>query len=149
MTAAVLSVAVLSAGQGASAADRVVSYQIVNAQEIPASLTGQSGNAETGRQIYFDRQLTGCSGCHGSPGGPGAEAASGQDNAPQLSNLLARMTEGTIRLWLVAPSVLSPQTEMPSYYTIGQRRDPTDPRFGEPLLSAAEIEDLIAYLTRQ
>ncbi len=24
-----------------------------------------------------------------------------------------------------------------------------DPRFGEPLLSAAEIEDLVAYLARQ
>ena len=126
--------------------DRVVAYQIVDASEIPASLTGQSGDAEAGRKLYFDRELTGCSGCHGSPAGPGAEAGQGADGAPPLTRVSARMPEGTIRLWLVAPEVLSPETTMPAYYRIGQRTDPNDPRFGEPLLSAAEIEDLVAYL---
>jgi hypothetical protein len=42
--------------------------------------------------------------------------------------------------------VIDPETRMPAYYALGQRMDPADPRFGEPLLTAAEIEDLVAYL---
>ena len=136
---------------GAAAADdrRVVAYQIVNARAIPASLTGLNGDAEAGRQLYFDRERTGCSGCHGSPGGPGAEADADDKGAPSLAGLNARMSEGTIRLWLVAPAVLAPETRMPTYYEIGQRTDPNDPRFGEPLLGADEIENLVAYLMNQ
>lgn len=126
--------------------DRVVGYRIVDAAEIPASLTGASGDPDAGRRVYFDRALTGCSGCHGSPGGPGAEADRGAGNAPSLDRVAARMSEGAIRLWLVAPQVLNPETTMPAFYTIGQRTDPNDPRYGEPRLSAAEIEDLVAYL---
>lgn len=129
--------------------DRVVAYAIVDGREIPRALTGQPGNPEAGRQLYFDRDLTGCSGCHGSPGGPGAEADPDAGGAPALSGLTRRMNEGAIRLWLVAPQVIRPGTTMPGYYTLGQRTDPKDPRYGEPLLSAGEIEDIVAYLMRQ
>ena len=129
----------------AVAQDRVVAYRIVNGETIPASLTGTPGNAEAGRTLYFDRDRTACSVCHGSPGGPGAETLDGT-SAPALNGIGARMAEGTIRLWLVAPQVLNPETVMPPYYGLGQRDDPQDPRFGEPLLTAAEIEDLVAYL---
>ena len=132
-----------------AAADRVVSYRIVDAREIPDSLTGVPGDAEAGRQLYFDRTLTGCSGCHGSPSGPGAEADPDQERAPSLSKLAKRMTPGAARLWLVAPSVLRPGTSMPAYYAVGQRNDPKDPRYGEPILSAQEIENILAYLMRQ
>ena len=56
------------------------------------------------------------------------------------------MNAGRLRLWLVAPTVLAPGTAMPGYYTLGQRTDPMDPRFGETRLTAGQIEDLIAYL---
>lgn len=129
--------------------DRVVSYTIVNAREIPQSLTGTEGDPERGRKLYFDREATGCSGCHGSPGGPGAQPNSGGDVAPSLSGIAGRRTIGRLRLWLVAPDVIRPGTQMPTYYAVGQRQDPHDPRFGEPRLAAAEIEDLLAYLMRQ
>lgn len=129
--------------------DRVVAYEIVNGRGIPKSLTGDPGDPEAGRRLYFDRARTGCSGCHGSPGGPGAQADPDTGDTPGLSSLPGRMSEATVRLWLVAPQVLRPETGMPGYYAIGQRDDPADPRFGEPLLSAAEIEDIIAYLMRR
>lgn len=129
--------------------DRVVSYTIVDGRGIPASLTGRAGNAEAGRKLFFDRGSTGCSGCHGSPGGPGAQPNPDGASAPSLAGVAGRRSEGALRLWLVAPGVINPLTEMPSYYEIGQRTDPNDPRYGETLLSAAEIEDLIAYLMRQ
>jgi len=126
--------------------ERVVAYTILNARSIPARLTDRPGNPERGRQLFFDRQRTGCSGCHGSPGGPGAEATPDSEDAPDLAGLARRMEIGTARLWLVAPAVLAPETEMPAFYAIAQRTDPNDPRYGEPRLSAEEIEDILAYL---
>lgn len=128
--------------------DRVVAYTIVDGRTIPDSLTGRAGDAEAGRRLYFDRELTGCSGCHGSPGGPGAEAGPDTEAAPSLARLSSRMDIGRTRLWLVAPQVIKPGTPMPGYYTIGQRFDEKDPRYGEPTLSAKEIEDILAYLMR-
>lgn len=128
------------------AQEPVVAYQIVNASAIPASLTGRPGNAEAGRRLYFDSGLTGCSGCHGSPGGPGDVSEPGRADAPKLDGLANRLSPGEIRLWLVAPGVLSPGTAMPAFYAVGQRDDPQDPRYGEPLLTASQIEDLVAYL---
>lgn len=134
---------------GAGAAERVVPYRIVDAREIPESLTGQTGDPEAGRRLYFDLGLTHCSGCHGSPGGPGAQAVPGRADSPSLAGVGGRLSEGAIRLWLVAPQAIRPGTAMPSFYAAGQRDDPEDPLFGEPLLSAAEIEDIVAYLMRQ
>ena len=144
-----MAVALAASSAAAFASDRVVAYRIVDGREIPDSLTGSAGDPEAGRQLYFDRDLTGCSGCHGSPGGPGAQADANQESAPRLSNLNRRMSVGAARLWLVAPEVLRAGTMMPGYYRVGQRDDPKDPRFGEPILSAQEIENLLAYLLRQ
>ena len=129
--------------------ERAVAYEIVNGREIPQSLTPLIADSEAGRALYFDRDLTGCSGCHGSPGGPGAQPDEGAEAAPSLAGIATRMSEGAMRLWLIAPEVLNPDTAMPSFYQVGQRTDPKDPRFGEPLLSSQEIENLIAYLKRQ
>lgn len=144
----VIALAVVVAAEASAQSARVVPYTIENAREIPASLTGLAGDSERGRQLYFDRDRTGCSGCHGSPGGPGAEAT-GSGNAPSLAGIADRMPVGTMRLWLVAPAVLNPETTKPAYYAAGQRTNPNDPRFGEPRLTASEIEDLVAYLARQ
>ncbi len=146
---AAVTLAALVAAATHSAAQDVVAYSIVDAREVPDSLTGRPGDPEAGRKLYFDRQLTRCSGCHGSPGGPGAQADPGAAGAPSLAGVAGRLSEGAIRLWLVAPQVIDPGTRMPGYYSIGQRDDPADPRYGEPLLTAGQVEDLVAYLLRQ
>lgn len=139
----------LQAGGASAQSERVVPYTIENAREIPESLTGRPGDAERGRRLYFNRERSGCSTCHGSPGGPGSEGNVTGAQAPSLTGIANRMNEGTLRLWLVAPGVLQPGTEMPAYYAAGQRDDPNDPRFGETRFSADQIEDIIAYLLRQ
>ena len=149
LSRAILLVASVSATSAVAQTERVVEYQIVNGREIADSMTGTIADSEAGRALYFERELTGCSGCHGSPSGPGAQPDADQQNAPSLTGLASRMSIGTMRLWLVAPEVLNPDTTMPSFYRVGQRKDPKDPRYGEPLLSAQQIEDLVAYLGRQ
>lgn len=140
MRRAIATAMLILAPLAAPAEDRVVAYRIVDADQIPASLTGATGDAERGRALYADPEMGDCVSCHGLPGEEkGAEA-------PALEGIARRLPEGRIRLWIVAPEVIAPGTEMPAYYKPGQRDDPKDPRFGEPRLSAGEIEDIVAYL---
>ncbi|MEM9046882.1 MAG: c-type cytochrome [Pseudomonadota bacterium] len=126
----------------------VVPYTITDGRRIDASLTGQIGDWQLGRRLYFDRELTGCSTCHGSPAGPGAETR--QDvQAPNLEGIASRLSNGEIRLWIAAPIAINPDTEMPAYYLPGQRTNPDAPIINGPRLTAPQIEDLVAYLSRQ
>jgi sulfur-oxidizing protein SoxX len=120
------------------AGEAVVAYTIVDGRAIPASLTAGPGDAARGRALYEAEPRAGCPACHGLPGRPQA--------APDLAGVGARLSPGEIRLWLVAPAVLREGTAMPAYYAAGQRTGADDPFYGGPRLTAAEIEDLVAWL---
>ncbi|HUS52566.1 MAG TPA: c-type cytochrome [Thermohalobaculum sp.] len=129
------------AGPG-RAAEPVVAYTIINGAEITDSLTGAPGDADRGRALYRGEARAGCPACHGVPGVATEFAAT----APDLSNVGERLGAGAIRLWIVAPTVFSDETAMPSFYAAGQRTGADDPLYGGPALTAGEIEDLVAYL---
>ena len=95
----------LGVAQAQDTPPRVVSFDIVNGREIPESLTGQPGDAEIGRRLYFDRALTGCSRCHGSPGGPGAQVDRGAE-APKLAGIgEAALAVGAASMLLIDEAV--------------------------------------------
>lgn len=110
---------------------------------IPASLTGAKGDPARGRALVANRQVGLCLLCHS---GPFPEERFQGDLAPDLKSGVARMTEGQIRQRLVDPSKANPQSIMPAYFrTEGLTR--VAPAFrGKPLLSAEQIEDVVAYL---
>ena len=109
---------------------------------IPASLTGAKGDPERGRAIVANRQVGLCLLCHS---GPFPEERLQGDLAPDLRSA-ARLTEGQIRLRIVDPARVNPDTIMPAYYrTDGLTR--VAPAFrGKTILTAGEIEDVVAYL---
>jgi sulfur-oxidizing protein SoxX len=109
---------------------------------IAASLTGAKGDLTRGRAIVANRQVGLCLLCHS---GPFPEERFQGDMAPDLRNA-ARLTEGEIRERLVDPARVNPNTIMPAYYrTEGLTR--VAPAFrGKTLLSAQQIEDVVAYL---
>jgi sulfur-oxidizing protein SoxX len=110
---------------------------------IPASLTGTAGDAARGRALVLNRSST-CILCHS---GPFPEEKFQGDLAPDLSGSGARWSEGQLRLRIVDASRLNPATIMPSYYrTDGLVRVGAAWR-GKPILSAEQIEDIVAYLT--
>jgi sulfur-oxidizing protein SoxX len=117
------------------------SYVIVH-DAIPASLTGARGDPERGRAIVVARQNT-CLLCHS---GPFPERRFQGNLSPDLKGAGARWTEGQLRLRMVDASVLNVDTIMPSYYRVdGLNRVATAWR-GKPILSAEQIEDVVAYL---
>ena len=141
-TAAVIAVNALLAGS-AGADESLRPYTIVD-DAIAQSLTGEKGDAERGRAIVGNRQLGLCLLCHG---GPFPEEKFQGTLAPDLKGAGARWSEGQLRLRIVDASRLNPNTIIPPYYRVdGLTR--VDPAFkGKPLLTAEQIEDVVAYLT--
>jgi L-cysteine S-thiosulfotransferase len=117
-------------------------YQIVD-DAIPRSLTGAKGDPGRGRSIVANRQVGLCLLCHT---GPFPEEKFQGTLAPDLKGAGARASEGQLRLRIVDASRLNRDTIMPSYYRIdGLER--VAPAFrGKPILSAEQIEDVVAYL---
>jgi sulfur-oxidizing protein SoxX len=126
----------------ASTQDGLRPYTVVG-DAIPDSLIGANGNAERGRSIIVNRQVGLCLLCHS---GPFPEERFQGTLAPDLKGAGLRSSEGQLRLRIVDASRLNADTIMPSYYRVdGLTR--VAPAFqGKPVLTAEQIEDVIAYL---
>jgi sulfur-oxidizing protein SoxX len=126
---------------GFAAAEELRSYAVTG-DAIPMSLTGAPGDPARGRATLVNRQST-CILCHN---GPFPEEKFQGDLAPGLAGAGSRWSEGQLRLRLVDASRLNAATIMPSYYRVdGLHRVGTVWR-GKPILSAEQIEDMVAYL---
>ena len=116
-------------------------YAVVG-DAIPEPLTNARGDAARGRALVVERSST-CILCHS---GPFPEQKFQGDLAPDLAGSGSRWSEGQLRLRLVDASRLNAATIMPSYYRVdGLDRVGTLWR-GKPILSAEQIEDIVAYL---
>ena len=126
---------------GFAAADELRRYAVVG-DAIPEPLTNARGDATRGRALVVERTST-CILCHN---GPFPEQQFQGDLAPSLAGAGSRWSEGQLRLRLVDSSRLNEATIMPSYYRVDglSRVGPT--WRGKPILSAEQIEDIVAYL---
>ena len=115
----------------------------VTADAIANSLTGMPGDAARGRALVIARSST-CILCHS---GPFPEEKFQGDLAPDLTGSGGRWSAGQLRLRLVDASHFNPATIMPSFYRT-DGLDRVGPAWrGKPILSAEQIEDMVAYLT--
>jgi L-cysteine S-thiosulfotransferase len=125
----------------AAGAQALASYTVVG-NGIQESLTGMPGDPMRGRALVLDRAST-CILCHS---GPFPETRFQGDLAPSLAGAGSRSTVSELRLRLVDAARLNPATIMPSYYRVdGLERVGSNWR-GKPILSAGQIEDIVAYL---
>jgi sulfur-oxidizing protein SoxX len=115
----------------------------VTGDAIPVSLTGEKGDAARGEKIVTNRQVGLCLLCHS---GPYPQERFQGTMAPDLKGAGARWNEGQLRLRIVDASRLNPDTIMPPYYRVdGLTR--VSPGFrGKPILTAEQIEDVVAYV---
>ena len=136
-------VAALLAGSAAlaGAQDALRPYQIVG-NAIPQSLTGTRGDPDRGRAVVVAREYT-CLLCHS---GPFPEQRFQGDLSPDLKGTGARWSEGELRLRMVDASRLNPATIMPAYYKIEGLNRVAPTWRGKPILTAEQIEDVVAYL---
>jgi sulfur-oxidizing protein SoxX len=114
-----------------------------NAQNsLPNSLTGPKGDPVRGRALVANRQVGLCLLCHS---GPFPEERFQGDLAPDLRSA-ARLSEGEIRQRIVDPRRDNPATIMPAYYDMGGLTRVAPSFRGKTVLSAEQIEDIVAYL---
>ncbi len=90
-----------------------------------------------------NRETANCLICHSIP--DARERFMG-DIGPALAGVGARLTPGRLRLRLVDPTRLNAHAIMPAYHRTEGLRHVDARHLGRPVLSAVEIEDVVAYL---
>ena len=120
--------------------------------EVEASLTGRAGNPEEGLKVFTSRSQGNCVACHTVTALLDSVQFHG-NVGPPLDGVADRWTEADIRGLVANAKNVYPDTIMPAFYkTSGfirpgegfTSKPATEPL--PPLLSAAQIEDVVAYL---
>jgi sulfur-oxidizing protein SoxX len=128
----------------AAAAEELVPYTIVDGG-IPQSLTGAPGDVERGKATAVDSERGNCIICHAIPIAGVPEGAFGSVGPP-LAGVASRLSEAELRLRIVDPRIENPETIMPASYKVDGLRRVDDEHAGRPILTAAEVEDIVAFL---
>jgi sulfur-oxidizing protein SoxX len=130
-------------GDGAGEAQSLRPFVVVD-DAILEPLTGGRGDAARGRAIVVDRQRGLCLLCHS---GPFPEQRFQGNLAPDLTGVGARWSEGQLRLRIVDSRRLNPATIMPPYHAVDGLTRVGRNWQNKPILSAEQIEDVVAFLT--
>ncbi len=147
ITRIIASLAALSVSLGfcitAALAEEMVAYKVVDDIEIQDSLTGKPGDPAQGRKLAIDRKLGNCLACHSLPI---PEQQFHGETGPDLAGVGSRLTPGEIRLRVVNPKLVNPDTMMPAFYRVTGLNRVMKDFAGKPILTAEQVEDVVAYL---
>ncbi len=128
---------------GPASAESLVTYTIVDDFSIPESLTGAPGDPVKGREVAINRRLGNCLACHVMPI---PEQPFHGETGPDLDGVADRYTEGELRLRVVDSKSINPYTMMPAFYRVEGFHRVMERFAGKPILTAQEVEDVVAYL---
>ena len=143
-TGSVVSMAVVTASLLCySYAHSANKFEIVN-DTMPMALTKRAGDPEKGKQVFADRERGHCLLCHQVSS---LDEPFQGDIAPDLSNVGERLSPEQIRLRIVDPTIINPDIVMPAYYRVDGLHQVGSQYEGKPVLTAQEVEDIVAYLS--
>jgi len=131
----------LAFGQAATAP--LVKFQVKD-NAIAASLTGRPGDPQRGRAVVINRQQGNCLACH-AISALSSEPYHG-NVGPSLDGVGSRLSDGEMRLRIVDPTQLNPDTLMPPFYRVDGLNKVMTQFQGKPILTAQQVEDVIAFL---
>lgn len=133
----------VSATSTMAQADELVTYAVVDEFSIPQALTAEPGDPERGRAVAIHRQKGNCLACHIMPI---PEEQFHGETGPDLHGVGSRYEAGELRLRVVNSKVINPDTMMPAFYRTEGLHRVAGKFAGKPMLSAQEVEDVVAYL---
>lgn len=116
---------------------QVEDYKVVG-DGIPQSLTGKPGDAVRGRALLVKRGAANCLTCHSIKD---KDMQPGGQRGPALDGVGAALTPPQLRLSVVDFSRVTRGAAMPSFHKSGIVAGDA------PKLTAAEVEDVVAYLS--
>lgn len=110
---------------------------------VPQPLTDTPGDAARGRAIVASRQQGLCLLCHS---GPIPEERFQGNLAPPLDGAGARWSAAQLRLRVADARRVNPQSLMPAFHKVDGRERVAPAFAGRPVLTAQQVEDVVAYL---
>jgi sulfur-oxidizing protein SoxX len=119
----------------------ILQYQ-VQGDAIVKPLTSTPADPARGR-IFVSGRDGNCLLCHAIP--ETGERFMG-NVGPPLSHVATRLTDGQLRLRVVDPTRVNREVAMPAYYRIDALDGVAESYRGKPLLTAQQVEDVVAYL---
>jgi L-cysteine S-thiosulfotransferase len=112
---------------------------------LPAPLTGKLGDAKEGAKTAAGRRLGNCLSCHAI--GALREEEFHGDVGPPLDGVAGRWDTATLRMIVVnAKMVFGADTVMPAFYRTGGLNRVRPEFAGQPILTAQQVEDVVAFL---
>ena len=112
---------------------------------IERSLTGRPGNPENGRRVALDRRKGNCLACH-KMADLNTYLFHGEVG-PKLDGVGKRYPESILRQLIVDSRVYYPKTLMPPFYVNSNKlHDVAKKHRNKTILSAQEVEDIVAYM---
>ena len=138
---AVACAAVLTVAHAADMAPADVKY---DDGAVQASLTGKPGDPEKGKQWFVGRKLGNCLACHVNA--DVKDELFHGEVGPPLDGVADRWSEAELRGIITNAKMMFDGTIMPAFYKDSGYTRPLDKFEGKTILSAQQIEDVVAYL---
>jgi L-cysteine S-thiosulfotransferase len=112
---------------------------------VAASLTGKSGDAAMGRKVFANRKQGNCLACHANI--DLEEQPFHGEIGPPLDGVADRYEVAQLRGILVNSKMTFEDTIMPAFYSAVNGVRPLKKFEGKSILTAEQVEDVLAYLT--
>ena len=113
----------------------------ISGDGVSAPLTSAPGDAAHGRALLVARENANCILCHAIP-----EVRFFGNLAPALAGIGSRLSAAQLRLRVADNGRVNPNSIMPAYYRSEGLHDVAPQYRGKTILSAQEVEDVVAYL---
>jgi sulfur-oxidizing protein SoxX len=118
---------------------------LAQAPVLPDPLTAEPGDPARGKAVAVNSDLGNCVICHHIPVPELPEGAAG-DIGPDLAGVGSRLTAPELRQRVVNAKAIDPDTVMPAYFVADGLYRVQARYAGKPILTAQQVEDLVAYL---
>jgi len=147
----IIALALACAASVAAAAETAPGDVAFDYGAVAQPLTGQPGDPERGREVVGSKSLGNCVACHANS--EMSDIPFHGEIGPPLDGAGDRWSEAELRGIVANAKMMFPGSMMPSFYKVDGFVRPGNAYTGEaaddsfgPLLSAQQIEDVVAYL---
>jgi len=113
----------------------------ISGDAVPAPLSATAGDPTHGRALLVARENANCILCHAIP-----EVRFSGNLGPALTGIGSRLSAAQLRLRVADNAQVNTSTIMPAYYRSAGLTDVAAQYRDKTILSAQEIEDVVAYL---
>jgi sulfur-oxidizing protein SoxX len=113
--------------------------------QVAEPLSDKPGDPSEGRSIFMDRGLGNCLACHANA--DLSDQLFHGNVGPEMNGVADRWEPGQLRAIVVdAKQVFGEETVMPGFYTLDVGVNVAEKYQGKPILTAQQVEDVVAYL---